>query len=216
MIVWTLVPLSSPVHTLLHTTKIHTVFPSAPLGEWLLCPLSFMPVRGAVMQTAIWTHTNTQTLTNLCCILNPSTKVSSTNWGVQRTPRAFFFHHAKGCRKLCYFSPTWVRAGSTLTQSYTSWQWRRGFSAAAQGKVYRCSRTRNVIILKEGSFLIYRLWFSLSSNRGAPQIFFVLISLSSRPLLCAYTHNHWQESAWLACWHHPVVRAGSSFSSWYL
>lgn len=63
---WEVLRVRAPVPFLFpwHTTQTPTMSLSTSPGEWLLCPLSLMPVRGAVMQTAIWRHTNTQTLTH--------------------------------------------------------------------------------------------------------------------------------------------------------
>lgn len=89
-------PLPSPLTHI----QTPTVSPSALLGEWLLYPLSFMPVRGAVMQTVIWTHTNSQSLTHLC-IGSELAKVSSKTQG---TPRAFPLLH-RVAESFVFFHP---------------------------------------------------------------------------------------------------------------
>lgn len=85
-------------------TQTPAVFPSASLGGWLLCPLSFMPVRGAVMQTAIWMHTHTNSHTSVSFWTHDSelAKVGSIQCRTPKTPHVFLSCHAKG-HKLFFF-----------------------------------------------------------------------------------------------------------------
>lgn len=82
----------------------HTQTPTVPsyLGVWLLYPLSFMPVRGAVMQIAIRAHTETSA--PFWTHAAESDKVSSIHRSTQSAPYAFLFLYDLLCLLIYLFN----------------------------------------------------------------------------------------------------------------